>query len=208
MGGLGSGNWDRHNAKSTTDDYDSIDINYLSRNNLIRNGAAGSLSWSIIRFGEKHVGPSIGYRVSMPENDIPYFRVIYSNTSTDEDFDYKIYLTSSKPNYGGRRIWFLCPVNKCNKRVGKLYLTNICFACRSCLDLAYSSQNEDLHYRLLHRAQKIHQKLGGSGCTFDPVAKPKGMHWKTYNKLIKKMNYYDNKSSIEACSKFKLLDKL
>lgn len=65
------------------------------------------------------------------------------------------------------------------------------FACRHCHNMAYSSQNEAPHYRMLHKAQKLHQKLGGSGATDDFLPKPKGMHWRTFER---KMDYIDRLS--------------
>ena len=59
--------------------------------------------------------------------------------------------------------------------------------CRHCLGLAYESQREAPHYRALHKAQAIHEKLGGTGCTLDPVFKPKGMHWRTFRRLATQM---------------------
>ncbi len=49
-----------------------------------------------------------------------------------------IELTSTKCNYGGERVWFLCPA--CNKRVGTLYRKplNKIFLCRICLNLTYN----------------------------------------------------------------------
>lgn len=58
-----------------------------------------------------------------------------------------IELTSTKCNYGGERVWFLCPA--CNIRVGTLYrkpLSDV-FLCRHCLDLTYN-------LRKYHRASQ------------------------------------------------------
>ena len=45
--------------------------------------------------------------------------------------------TKSKCNYGGDRIWFLCPA--CNLRIGTLYCRplNSQFLCRNCNNLTY-----------------------------------------------------------------------
>ena len=61
------------------------------------------------------------------------------------------------------------------------------FACRHCLQLAYESQREPPHYRALHKAQGIHEKLGGTGIIDDPVFKPKGMHWRTYYRHMERL---------------------
>jgi hypothetical protein len=58
------------------------------------------------------------------------------------------------------------------------------FACRHCYQLAYDSQREQPYQRALSRAQAIWMKLGGSACTSDDFPpKPKGMHWRTYERL-------------------------
>ncbi len=61
------------------------------------------------------------------------------NPSSIEINGQLVKITVTGCNYGGIRIWFVCP--NCQKRVGKLFkkpLANI-FACRVCNDLAYLS---------------------------------------------------------------------
>lgn len=41
--------------------------------------------------------------------------------------------------------------------------------------------------RALRKAQGIHEKLGGSGITDDPVSKPEGMHWKTLSRQMQRL---------------------
>src|SRR5262249_17717053 len=82
------------------------------------------------------------------------------------------------------RPWFTCSVHSnwrhCGRRVAKL------FGCRHCYGLAYESQQESVHQRGLGKAQKIRLKLGGSPNMFEQFPdKPKGMHWKTYDRIRK-----------------------
>ena len=64
------------------------------------------------------------------------------------------------------------------------------FLWRHCYDLRYQSQRDNEMYQALHRAlrmaQKIRQCLGGSGNTTEPFPeRPKGMHLKTYMRMLR-----------------------
>jgi hypothetical protein len=72
-------------------------------------------------------------------------------------------------------------------RVRKLYLHPRCdyFLSRQALGLTYTSCREDESYRALRLAHKIALRLG---CTGDLdelqwLPKPKGMHWRTFQRL-------------------------
>jgi hypothetical protein len=54
---------------------------------------------------------------------------------------FNVKLTSTRPNYGGIRYWFVCPRPGCGRRVAKLYISEdrIC-GCRRCLRLVYEVQ--------------------------------------------------------------------
>ena len=88
-------------------------------------------------------------------------------------------------NFGGERPWFVCPGDRCGRRVAILYGPGKYFLCRHCYDLRYESQREDKGHRALRRAQKIRQRLGGSANMTKPFPeKPKGMHHDTYMRLF------------------------
>ena len=83
--------------------------------------------------------------------------------------------------------WFRCAIHSngryCGRRVAKLYAAGELLACRHCYGLAYESQQEPMHQRGLGKAQKIRMQMGGSQNMFEPFPdKPKGMHWRTYDR--------------------------
>jgi hypothetical protein len=127
--------------------------------------------------------------------------VHYSNKRSGKDYDYKIHLTTTQPHYGGKRWWFLCPVQGCGRRVAVLYLAHI-FACRRCCNFTYASQNETPPFRLLSKAQAIHKQLGGDGVVDGRPPKPKGMHWKTYWRKVNAMEAIHLASMQEAMQRF------
>jgi hypothetical protein len=118
----------------------------------------GSCNWN--RNGEKT--GSIGFEVSTIEGD-EYIRLHYTHTdnSTNEktELNYKAQIVSTPCNYGGRRWWFICPLNldgcACNRRVGVLYLAGSkYFGCRHCNNLTYTSSKES------HKFDSMFLKIG------------------------------------------------
>ena len=92
--------------------------------------------------------------------------------------------------FGGDRPWFIRSVyangTYCGRQVTKLYQAGRLFACRHCSRLAYASQQESAHERGLLRAQNIRMRLGGTANMLDAFPeKPKGMHWRTYERLCR-----------------------
>ncbi len=69
-------------------------------------------------------------------------------------------------------------------RVAVLYGGGI-FACRKCYQLAYPSQREDTGNRAARRAHRIRDRMGWPGSILEGSGwgKPKGMHWRTYERL-------------------------
>jgi hypothetical protein len=71
--------------------------------------------------------------------------------------DYKVQLVTTKPNYGGHRWWFICPIVRRDggppRRVAKLYLPSGCkyFGSREAYGLTYTSCQESGKSRGLFR---------------------------------------------------------
>jgi hypothetical protein len=151
MGGPGSGSWYRWNKKGTVADGLSLDINQLVRLGLVRDYSVGSLRWTNTLTKEETA--SIGFMVDTLRDDSLTMHLFYTRTERNgykENLNYSIELQATKPNYGGWRYWFTCPLTvngrPCRRRVGKLYLPpgGKYFGCRHCYNLTYeSSQQSD-----------------------------------------------------------------
>ena len=60
----------------------------------------------------------MSYEADLTEPDCPWLRLRYCVGG--ERVDCMVRLVTTRPNYGGRRWWFLCPLN--GRRAVKLYL--------------------------------------------------------------------------------------
>jgi hypothetical protein len=110
-------------------------------------------------------------------------------------------------NYGGRRAWLVCPVVGCGRRVAILYGGGI-FACRHCFRLAYASQRESRDSRAMQRANSIRRRLGwGVGIANPAGGKPKGMHWRTFEKLKAEHDAFASASWMDMAKRLGLMNR-
>jgi len=183
MGGYGSG----RNGFSTTTKVDEglkLDINKLKRDGLIylNSWRSGSLTWTRVGTGEET--GSIGYEVNTMDPNDMWMRVHYTHKTYWDDepnkMDYKIRLETTQPNYGGKRLWFICPITQ--ERAGVLFSPpgSKWFASRHAYNLKYQSQSRSAHDRAIDRMWKLKRRLNDEG---DYWLKPKGMHWRTFHRL-------------------------
>jgi hypothetical protein len=174
MGGFGSG---RHGGRECTDDMRALDVRRLQRDDYLQDGMAYGWQWS--RRGE--VFASVQVRVQADRLILDYRQ--RQRGGEWQDMHYPVLLERTPCRYGGERVWWRCPAAGCGRRVALLFGGAV-FACRHCHRLAYRSQREAPDDRATRRADKLRDRLGweagilnGEGC------KPKGMHWRTYERL-------------------------
>ena len=93
-----------------------------------------------------------------------------------------LHITHLPWHYGGQRAYFLCD---CGRTVGKLYAPfGYPWRCRHCYGLTYATRQAAPQYRLILKAQRVREQLGGDlGVANAFPEKPKGMHWQRYNRL-------------------------
>lgn len=196
MGGSGSGRRWHYSAKDTTEGYRSLDVRQWKRRGFLSPGRAFNWQWS--RQGE--VIASINVRAE-PERVVLTYR--HKSGGDWKDESYPVHLVTTPCHMGGERPWFLCPARGCGKRVAVLYGGGI-FACRKCCQLAYPSQRENGMDRATRRADRIRDRLGwpvgileGSGW-----GKPKGMHWRTYERLSDEHDTFTNTVNLAIIARF------
>ena len=100
----------------------------------------------------------------------------------------RIELTTTLCNYGKSRYWFVCPY--CKGRKAVLYFGGSGLACRTCYRLCYSVENKTRSDRAIDGAFKINDRLKFDGAIDCWGDKPKGMHKKTFNRLLEKRDDY------------------
>ena len=93
----------------------------------------------------------------LSDTDNAWLRLHYR--ANGEAVDYKVQLVTTKPNYGGHRWWFICPIVRRDggppRRVAKLYLPSGSkyFGSREAYGLTYTSCQESGKSRGLENLQ-------------------------------------------------------
>lgn len=197
MGGIGSGNRWRLDARSTTDDFRGIDIRQLARRGVLRPGFRGSWIWS--RRGKQIA--SVGIRTEADRLWLTYRAQQRGSEPTDHEYAVQIERTSC--HLGGTRPWLVCPAVGCGRRVVALYGGTV-FACRHCHRLAYASTREVAYDRAAHRADTIRERLGWApGILNGAGLKPKWMRWRTFSRLALEHERLVRQSLAGMASRFK-----
>jgi hypothetical protein len=189
MGGWNSG---RSGGAPTVERCLAVDLPMMIRRGGITDvgHGSGTLSWS--RNG--HQTGSIGYSYSTWEDDFGWIELSYTWTpygGEPRPVTQRISLTCTRPNYGGRRWWMLCP--QTNKRALKLHLPpgRGKFLSREAWGLGYRSQRIASSDRTLERLFRLQQKLGGEPGWDKGLPRPKGMWERTYERHLEKYDKLD-----------------
>lgn len=176
MGGIGSGNRWRWDKKATCEEHRRVDVRYMRRRGLLYEGAIGTLSWGCR--GE----PSGWIQYRIHDDTLILIYRYRCNGGDWEPVEQRVTIDRTPCHYGGYRPWWHCP--DCGRRVAVLYGAGKYFLCRHCYGLSYITRQEDWYDRRLTKAGRIREWLGGYGSFDEPFPpKPKGMHWKTYERL-------------------------
>ncbi len=179
----------RAKEKSATSDYRALDVRGLHKAGVLSSGYACAWQWklrgemvaSIDIHTESRTGVRLRYQVKAG--------------GKAEQKDYRVPIAWTPCHLGGERPWFLCPC--CHRRVAKLYGGAV-FACRHCWRLNYASQQASKRDRASDRSWKLRQALGcdeGFLCLpAECIPKPKGMHWRTFERKIEQLKQVDDRA--------------
>ena len=116
MGGYGSG-W-QGPKRATVEDSLVLSVSALRRAGALVPGERMGGTWGWTYEGEDRPHAIVRYEADLTEPDYPWLRLRYCVNG--ERVDCVVRLVTTRPNYGGRRWWFLCPLVR--RRVAKLYL--------------------------------------------------------------------------------------
>jgi hypothetical protein len=158
---------------------------------------AGTLSWS--SRGEPTA--TIGYQYDMLDPQQAHLILTYTRTpqgSPPEKVEQRIHLTWTRPTYGGRRWWMICPYS--GRRVGKLHLHpgSDRFASRLSWRLPYRSQRSAHRDRPFDRLFRLQRKLGSPDGWEAGLRRPRGMWSRTYERHLEHYWQLDNQCAAEA----------
>ncbi|OQX20054.1 MAG: hypothetical protein BWK76_02540 [Desulfobulbaceae bacterium A2] len=189
MGGFGSGRQLLGNGHGLTSAHRSLDVRQVHREKLLVPGLSYGWGWYV----EGVEQASIAIRTASDK-----LTLSYRHKHLDGEWhpmEYPVRLTWTDCALGGRRPWFICPAVGCGRRVAKLYLGHSgVFACRHCYRLAYPSQRETIEDRAGRRINTIRRRLGWEPGFLNPNGdKPKGMHWRTFERLEQQHDFQMNR---------------
>lgn len=172
MAGLGA-------RKATTDASLSLDIRAIMR--AVNHSVGGKV---LYRWNSERQDMPVATMLTMTARNLLSAKHIGGGLP-NELFD----LTHTGCNLGGQRTWFLCSRIGCGRRIAVIYDTPKGFRCRHCARLVYRSTREREYDRMLRRARRVRDRVGGSGNLLkDFPDRPKGMHQETYEHFLGKDN--------------------
>ncbi len=136
----------------------TLSISTLVRDGMVSELASDTVGWcGTLRWTNSYTGErvaSVGYVFERRSGDY-ILTLNYTVTRADgtkHSVDMRVQLQTTRPQFGGTRWWFRCPLavnnTPCLRRVGKLYVPpgRLHYGCRHCYDLTYTSCQESHKY--------------------------------------------------------------
>ena len=126
-----------------------------------------------------------------------------SGGSDWQPMDYPVRLDWTGCTLGGRRAWLLCPALGCGRRVALVYRWLVSSRVGTATGWPMPVQRETGEDRAMRRADNIRRRLGWKPGIANPEgAKPKGMHWRTFERMKAEHDAFANASMAGMMWKF------
>jgi hypothetical protein len=136
--------------KLRVDETHRLDLAQLRRDGFLAAPPGSIWGWRV-RLGLRE---SVAYGFLVPEGDSVGGMALFDFTDgpgSELRSGYLVLLETKRPNFGGRRLWFRCPIvidrTPCNRRCRILYRPSgqLYFGCRECWGLSYESRQRHRH---------------------------------------------------------------
>lgn len=181
MGGYNSGNRYQMKKYRSTEDMLRIQLALIKR---LPVGIVQEITW---RQGGEIIAVVSVFR------EVHRVSIGYRNKDRQIQIE-RISFTSSPCHYGGARQWLQCP--QCQRQTTALY--GIPFLCRHCHQLAYPTTRMNNLDRVTEKLDKVRERLKWEdGFLNGHGIRPKGMHRKTYRRLVQQHKEIERKIAIE-----------
>lgn len=163
-------------TRRCTDELQALDIRQLAREGHL---VMGRMTWD--SWGTRNRVSATLHTSARPDGLWVEWRTLVGDGKWHA-FNRLLTLERTAMHLGGERVWWHCP--RCDKRVAMLYGGRE-LACRHCWGLSYRCRNETREDSASRQANKLRRRLGWPvGILNDIGGRPKGMHRKTYLRLL------------------------
>lgn len=164
-----------------------LDIARLARHGMLRRGALSRAHW---RWSYPW-GDECAADITVHVGYAPSIRVDWSDGDSQN-----IAVDWTPQGYGGVRWWMICPLT--GRRCRVLYRPNggRLFASRQAYRLVYRTQQLSPEDRAWHRMHKLSAAIG-TCYEADEWEKPKGMHWRTFERKARALEAAHDKLDSE-----------
>lgn len=194
-------------AKQEAEWSNRLSTRFLKKHGYLEDGwRYGGIKWT---YGLSGNESSIGFTTNIGGDEGDYIKLQYTHTSSwtgeKSSMDYRVELTTTPCNYGGKRYWFICPLSKngryCGRRVGVLFSIGKWYGCRHCGDICYAAQLEGGSFRVGSVTEPVVEKAYNDIKRFYYKGKPT-RRYKRYLRLREKMDYSWARAAMKFGIKF------
>lgn len=161
------------------DDYPVLDVTALHKQGYVKPNTSGESSCKV----RERVKWAFSWHC-MDKSIKAAYRL--SGGDSDGSYQHEIELITQSVNYGGTRLFLVCPC--CNTKRKQIYFVSGNAACRTCNGLHYQSQSESHRDRKYRKLDRLLTKVNNFGYRFDGHYKNNGQHWRTFYRLDNEIN--------------------